>query len=84
MTCCCRCYYVGLGFSIAGGIGNQHVQGDNGIFITKIIDGGAAHHDSRLAAGDRLISVCILLSMLVFVQLLLNLLLATAVSNGSS
>jgi len=52
--CCC----VGLGFSIAGGIGNQHIQGDNGIFITKIIEGGAAHHDGRLAAGDRLISVC--------------------------
>ena len=53
-----RCICVGLGFSIAGGIGNQHVQGDNGIFITKIIEGGAAHHDGRLAAGDRLISVC--------------------------
>ena len=55
----CRC--TGLGFSIAGGIGNQHVQGDNGIFITKIIEGGAAHHDGRLAAGDRLISVSFLL-----------------------
>jgi len=52
------CHCTGLGFSIAGGIGNQHIQGDNGIFITKIIEGGAAHHDGRLAAGDRLISVC--------------------------
>ena len=50
--------FSGLGFSIAGGIGNQHIPGDNGIFITKIIDGGAAQQDGRLAVGDRLISVC--------------------------
>lgn len=47
----------GLGFSIAGGRGNQHIAGDDGIFITKIIEGGAAHLDGRLAVGDRLISV---------------------------
>ena len=75
ISSCCQCYCAGLGFSIAGGIGNQHIQGDNGIFITKIIDGGAAHHDGRLAAGDRLISVSIQFSVLVFVQLSLNLLL---------
>lgn len=47
----------GLGFSIAGGIGNQHVPGDHGIFVTKIIEGGAAEQDGRLAMGDRLIAV---------------------------
>nr|XP_034328877.1 disks large homolog 1 isoform X6 [Crassostrea gigas] len=47
----------GLGFSIAGGIGNQHIPGDNGIFVTKIIEGGAAEQDGRLAVGDRLIAV---------------------------
>ncbi|XP_078693968.1 disks large homolog 1-like isoform X7 [Branchiostoma floridae x Branchiostoma belcheri] len=47
----------GLGFSIAGGVGNQHIPGDNGIFVTKIIDGGAAQQDSRLLVGDRLIAV---------------------------
>ncbi|XP_033759866.1 disks large 1 tumor suppressor protein-like isoform X3 [Pecten maximus] len=47
----------GLGFSIAGGIGNQHIPGDNGIFVTKIIEGGAAEQDGRLAMGDRLIAV---------------------------
>ncbi|KAK3586639.1 hypothetical protein CHS0354_024244 [Potamilus streckersoni] len=47
----------GLGFSIAGGIGNQHIPGDDGIFITKIIEGGAAEQDGRLAVGDRLIAV---------------------------
>nr|XP_022286484.1 disks large homolog 1-like isoform X4 [Crassostrea virginica] len=47
----------GLGFSIAGGIGNQHIPGDNGIFVTKVIEGGAAEQDGRLAVGDRLIAV---------------------------
>ena len=27
----------GLGFTIAGGIGNQHIPGDNGIYVTKVI-----------------------------------------------
>ena len=47
----------GLGFSIAGGVGNQHIPGDNGIFITKIIEGGAAEHDGRLQSGDKILSV---------------------------
>ncbi|MGH0184573.1 UNVERIFIED_CONTAM: hypothetical protein FKN15_024439 [Acipenser sinensis] len=37
----------GLGFSIAGGVGNQHIPGDNSIYVTKIIDGGAAQKDGR-------------------------------------
>ncbi|XP_076454332.1 disks large homolog 1-like [Babylonia areolata] len=47
----------GLGFSIAGGKGNQHIPGDNGIFITKLIEGGSAEQDGRLAVMDRLIAV---------------------------
>ncbi|XP_072035225.1 disks large homolog 1-like isoform X3 [Amphiura filiformis] len=47
----------GLGFSIAGGRGNQHVAGDNGIFVTKIIDGGAAQQDGQLQVGDKIIAV---------------------------
>jgi disks large protein 1 len=47
----------GLGFSIAGGIGNQHIPGDNGIYVTKIMDGGAAQADGRLNVGDKLIAV---------------------------
>ncbi|KAH8409239.1 hypothetical protein KR009_011191 [Drosophila setifemur] len=47
----------GLGFSIAGGIGNQHIPGDNGIYVTKIMDGGAAQVDGRLSIGDKLIGV---------------------------
>lgn len=47
----------GLGFSIAGGIGNQHIPGDNGIYVTKVMDGGAAQVDGRLAVGDKLLGV---------------------------
>lgn len=47
----------GLGFSIAGGIGNQHIPGDNGIYVTKIMEGGAAHVDGRLSIGDKLVAV---------------------------
>ncbi|XP_055779516.1 discs large homolog 1-like protein isoform X4 [Salvelinus fontinalis] len=47
----------GLGFSIAGGVRNQHIPGDNSIFVTKIIEGGAAHKDGRLQIGDKLLAV---------------------------
>lgn len=48
---------TGLGFSIAGGVGNQHIPGDNSIYVTKIIEGGAAQKDGRLQIGDRLLMV---------------------------
>ncbi|XP_062411465.1 discs large homolog 1-like protein [Sardina pilchardus] len=47
----------GLGFSIAGGVSNQHIPGDNSIYVTKIIEGGAAHRDGRLQTGDKLLAV---------------------------
>ncbi|XP_038125954.1 disks large homolog 1-like isoform X14 [Cyprinodon tularosa] len=47
----------GLGFSIAGGVGNQHIPGDNSIYVTKIIEGGAAQKDGRLQIGDKLLAV---------------------------
>eukprot|EP00096_Caligus_rogercresseyi_P009784 TRINITY_DN3389_c0_g1_i1.p1 TRINITY_DN3389_c0_g1~~TRINITY_DN3389_c0_g1_i1.p1 ORF type:complete len:828 (+),score=289.30 TRINITY_DN3389_c0_g1_i1:233-2716(+) len=47
----------GLGFTIAGGIGNQHIPGDNGIYVTKIMEGGAAHYDGRISVGDKLVAV---------------------------
>uniref|UniRef100_A0A8B9TD99 Discs large MAGUK scaffold protein 1 n=1 Tax=Anas platyrhynchos TaxID=8839 RepID=A0A8B9TD99_ANAPL len=49
----------GLGFSIAGGVGNQHIPGDNSIYVTKIIEGGAAHKDGKLQIGDKVNSVCL-------------------------
>ena len=47
----------GLGISIAGGIGNQHIEDDNSIFVTQILEGGAAHMDGRMMVNDRLIDV---------------------------
>ena len=47
----------GLGFSIAGGVGNQHVVGDNGIFVTKILPGLAADMEGSLSVGDRIMEV---------------------------
>ena len=47
----------GLGFSIAGGRGNQHVLGDDGIFLTKIIPGGPAEEEGTLSVGDRILKV---------------------------
>uniref|UniRef100_A0A1I8FC56 PDZ domain-containing protein n=1 Tax=Macrostomum lignano TaxID=282301 RepID=A0A1I8FC56_9PLAT len=46
----------GLGFSIAGGTDNQHLPGDDSIFVTKVIDGGAAQHSGRIGFGDRLLA----------------------------
>ncbi len=52
---------TGLGFSIAGGVGNEHVKGDDGIFVTKIIGGGAAEEEGTLSVGDRILQVwCVL------------------------
>ena len=54
----------GLGFSIAGGIGNQHVEGDNGIYVTKVIPGGVAEVEGSLLANDKLLKVkCISVEM---------------------
>jgi hypothetical protein len=50
-------FQIGLGFSIAGGVGNQHIPGDNSIYVTKIIEGGAAHKDGKLQIGDKLLAV---------------------------
>uniref|UniRef100_A0A671R6U9 Disks large homolog 1 n=1 Tax=Sinocyclocheilus anshuiensis TaxID=1608454 RepID=A0A671R6U9_9TELE len=57
MSLICFVLSSGLGFSIAGGVGNQHIPGDNGIYVTKIIEGGAAHKDGRLQIGDKLLAV---------------------------
>lgn len=54
---CRRSLFSGLGFSIAGGVGNQHIPGDNSIYVTKIIEGGAAHKDCRLQIGDKILAV---------------------------
>ncbi|KAJ3589166.1 hypothetical protein NHX12_010014 [Muraenolepis orangiensis] len=34
-----------------------HIPGDNSIYVTKIIEGGAAHKDCRLQIGDKILAV---------------------------
>lgn len=47
-----------MGFTIAGGVGNvPGDSGDSGVYVTKILEGGAAHKDSRMEVGDKLIAV---------------------------
>ena len=48
---------AGLGFSIAGGTDNPHIGDDPSIFITKVIQGGAAHVDGRLSINDIILRV---------------------------
>lgn len=44
----------GLGFSIAGGKGHAPFRDDcDGIFISRITEGGIAERDGKLAVGDR-------------------------------
>eukprot|EP00052_Salpingoeca_macrocollata_P012625 m.98347 g.98347 ORF g.98347 m.98347 type:complete len:886 (+) comp18564_c0_seq2:137-2794(+) len=47
----------GLGFSIAGGVEDPHISGDDSIFITKILPDSPAHQDGRLQIGDKLLAV---------------------------
>uniref|UniRef100_A0A8C5WDQ2 Protein scribble homolog n=1 Tax=Leptobrachium leishanense TaxID=445787 RepID=A0A8C5WDQ2_9ANUR len=48
----------GLGFSIAGGVGSTPYRaGETAIFISRIAEGGAAHRDGALKAGDKVISI---------------------------
>lgn len=48
---------AGLGISVAGGTDSPLQPGDDGIYITQLVVGGAAHADGRLRFGDRLISI---------------------------
>lgn len=48
----------GLGFSIAGGRGSTpYKDGDSGVFISKIAEGGTAERDGRLQVGDKVLSI---------------------------
>lgn len=47
----------GLGFLIKGGVDSRVSETDPSIYVTQIIESGAAHKDGRLRVGDRLIEV---------------------------
>ncbi|XP_055996674.1 protein scribble homolog isoform X28 [Ostrea edulis] len=49
---------TGLGFSIAGGRGSVPFKGnDQAIYISRVVEGGAAQIDGQLKVGDRIISI---------------------------
>lgn len=52
----CLCF-LGLGFNIVGGVDQQYVVHDNGIYVSKIKEDGAAALDGRLQEGDKILAV---------------------------
>ncbi|XP_061700405.1 synaptojanin-2-binding protein [Syngnathoides biaculeatus] len=48
---------AGLGFNIVGGVDQQYVVNDCGIYVSKIKEDGAAALDGRLQEGDRILAI---------------------------
>ncbi|XP_065213379.1 protein lap4 [Planococcus citri] len=47
----------GLGFSIAGGKGSPFKDNSEGIYVSRITEGGVAEKDGKLQVGDRILSI---------------------------
>lgn len=48
----------GLGFSIAGGMGSPPFKdGSDGIYVSRLTEGGLAHRDGKIMVGDRVLVV---------------------------
>ncbi|XP_012672577.1 synaptojanin-2-binding protein [Clupea harengus] len=48
---------AGLGFNIVGGLDQQYVLNDSGIYVAKIKENGAAALDGRLQEGDKILAI---------------------------
>ncbi|XP_065152433.1 synaptojanin-2-binding protein isoform X1 [Paramisgurnus dabryanus] len=48
---------IGLGFNIVGGVDQQYIMNDSGIYVAKIKENGAAALDGRLQEGDKIIAI---------------------------
>lgn len=48
---------AGLGFNIVGGLDQQYVLNDSGIYVAKIRENGAAALDGRLQEGDKILAI---------------------------
>ncbi|XP_054894017.1 synaptojanin-2-binding protein [Poeciliopsis prolifica] len=48
---------AGLGFNIIGGIDHQWITNDNGVYVSKIKEGGSAAVDGRLQEGDKILAI---------------------------
>uniref|UniRef100_A0A8P4KIT4 Synaptojanin-2-binding protein n=1 Tax=Dicentrarchus labrax TaxID=13489 RepID=A0A8P4KIT4_DICLA len=49
--------FSGLGFNIVGGVDQQFVVNDSGIYVSKIKEDGAAGLDGRLTEGDKILAI---------------------------
>lgn len=47
----------GLGFNIVGGVDQQYIMNDSGIYVAKIKENGAAALDGRLQEGDKILAI---------------------------
>ncbi|XP_026133896.1 synaptojanin-2-binding protein-like isoform X2 [Carassius auratus] len=48
---------AGLGFNIVGGVDQQYITNDSGIYVARIKEDGAAALDGRLQEGDKIIAI---------------------------
>ncbi|XP_026155201.1 synaptojanin-2-binding protein [Mastacembelus armatus] len=48
---------AGLGFNIVGGVDQQYIMNDSGIYVSKIKEDGAAGLDGRLQEGDKILAI---------------------------
>ncbi|CAN9501979.1 unnamed protein product [Ophioblennius macclurei] len=48
---------AGLGFNIVGGVDQEYVVNDSGIYVSKIKEDGAAALDGRLQEGDKILEI---------------------------
>ncbi|XP_032403937.1 synaptojanin-2-binding protein [Xiphophorus hellerii] len=48
---------AGLGFNIIGGIDQQFIVNDNGVYVSRIKEGGSAALDGRLEEGDKILAI---------------------------
>jgi protein scribble len=55
----CRAPFFFLRFSIAGGKGHtSFVDGSDGIYVSRLTEGGIAQRDGKIQVGDRIVAVC--------------------------
>ncbi|KAJ8341098.1 hypothetical protein SKAU_G00333890 [Synaphobranchus kaupii] len=48
---------AGLGFNIVGGVDQQCIMNDSGIYVAKVKENGAAALDGRLQEGDKILEI---------------------------
>ena len=53
-----RDYNGSFGFSISGGKGaDPYIEGDEAVYISKVVEHGPAHRDGKIRVGDKLVQI---------------------------